>query len=76
MDIENLVTMANQIGAFYESMPDREKALTDIARHIKNFWEPRMRRELLAHIDAHAASSELTPIVLESIQLNRTLLHA
>ncbi len=74
MNIENLVTMANQIGSFYESMPDRKKSLHDIADHIKKFWEPRMRRALLTYVDEHEASSELTPLVLESIQTNRGLL--
>jgi formate dehydrogenase subunit delta len=74
MNIENLVTMANQIGAFYESMPDRKKALSDIADHIKKTWEPRMRREFLAHIDAHQTASGLSSIVLESVQANRAML--
>jgi formate dehydrogenase subunit delta len=74
MNIDNLVTMANQIGAFYESMPDRKQSLNDIAGHIKRSWEPRMRREFLAHVDAHPAASGLSPIVLESIQMNRELL--
>jgi formate dehydrogenase subunit delta len=74
MDIENLVTMANQIGAFYESMPDRKQALADISSHIRKYWEPRMRRELMEHFDEQAVSSEFSPIVLESLHLNRSLL--
>ena len=73
MNVDNLVTMANQIGSFYETMPDRNKALADITNHIKNFWEPRMRRALLAHIDAES-ETELSPVVLEAIQLHRSLL--
>jgi len=73
MDIENLVSMANQIGSFYETMPDRNKALSDIADHIKKFWEPRMRRELLAYIDVPGQHAhELTPIVNEAIKINRS----
>ena len=49
MNSENLVTMANQIGSFYETMPDRAKAMSDIAEHIKKFWEPRMRREIIEY---------------------------
>jgi hypothetical protein len=44
MHIDNLVKMANQIGTFFEAMPDRDEALGDIASHLKRFWEPRMRR--------------------------------
>ncbi|HDR9806869.1 TPA: formate dehydrogenase subunit delta, partial [Burkholderia cenocepacia] len=42
MNSEHLIDMANQIGAFFESMPDRDEALTGIAEHIRRFWEPRM----------------------------------
>jgi formate dehydrogenase subunit delta len=49
MDIHHLVKMANDIGAFYETWPDRKEAITSIATHLKNFWEPRMRREIIEH---------------------------
>lgn len=75
MDKENLATMANQIGSFYETMPDRAKALTDIAEHIKKFWDPRMRTELLAYIDAPDQQVvQLIPVVSEAIRLNRAKL--
>ena len=73
MDTNNLIKMANQIGSFFESMPDRAQAIEDIASHIKRFWEPRMRRAILASIDQHqyAAMSE---IVREAIVSHRALL--
>ena len=70
MNADNLVIMANQIGSFFETMPDRKQALTDIAEHIKRFWEPRMRRSLLQHADA-PEGTELTGIVLEALQRHR-----
>jgi formate dehydrogenase subunit delta len=51
MDSQNLIDMANRIGDFFESMPDHEEALTGVADHIRRFWEPRMRRALLATLD-------------------------
>jgi formate dehydrogenase subunit delta len=51
MDTQNLIDMANRIGDFFESMPDHEEALTGVADHIHRFWEPRMRRALLAALD-------------------------
>ena len=51
MDNQNLIDMANRIGDFFDSMPDREEALAGIADHIRRFWEPRMRRALLAELD-------------------------
>lgn len=55
MDIHNLVNMANRIGDFFESMPDREEAQRDIATHIAKFWAPRMRRALIDHLDQDTA---------------------
>ncbi|HEX4326828.1 MAG TPA: formate dehydrogenase subunit delta [Burkholderiales bacterium] len=63
---ENLVRMANRIGDFFESMPDRAEAVDGIATHIKKFWEPRMRRHILAYIEA--GGSGLHPMVLEAIR--------
>lgn len=73
MDTNNLIKMANQIGSFFESMPNRAQAIEDIASHIKRFWEPRMRRAILESIDQQqdAAMSE---IVREAILSHRTLL--
>ncbi|RTL55894.1 MAG: formate dehydrogenase [Rhodocyclaceae bacterium] len=53
MNIDYLIKMANQIGAFFESQPDSAQASADLAKHIKNSWEPRMRQALLAHVADH-----------------------
>lgn len=74
MKVEHLIEMANQIGDFFASMPDREEALHDIAEHIRRFWEPRMRRAILAALDDPAASSEMSPIVREAITRQREAL--
>lgn len=73
MDIHNLVKMANQIGAFFESMPDREQAKADIATHLKKFWEPRMRRTILQKMDGGEAEG-LNPMVREAIDTHRGML--
>ena len=52
MDGKKLVKMANEIAAFFAAEPRREVALEGIAGHLKRFWEPRMRREILAALDA------------------------
>jgi formate dehydrogenase subunit delta len=75
MNIDNLVMMANQIGSFYESMPDRVQALADIASHIRKYWEPRMRRALLDSIQAEGDAIGLLPIVQTSIKENWVLLY-
>jgi formate dehydrogenase subunit delta len=68
MDTQNLIDMANRIGDFFDSMPDHEEALTGIADHIHRFWEPRMRRALLATLDEpDAGGIALSPIVNEAL---------
>ena len=47
MNQAHLIKMANQIGTFFEAMPDREQAVADVATHFKRTWDPRMRMELL-----------------------------
>lgn len=53
MDTARLVRMANQIAIFFASQPGDGAALT--AAHINDFWEPRMRARLLAHLGAGGA---------------------
>jgi formate dehydrogenase subunit delta len=65
MRIERLVTMANDIGAFFGSDPDRTAAATNIAAHLKRFWDPRMRREIVAHY--RAGGTGLEPIVRDAV---------
>ena len=66
---DNLVIMANQIGEFFETMPDRAQALEDIAGHLKRFWEPRMRRSLLQRIEEQDGAG-LREIVLEAVRVH------
>jgi formate dehydrogenase subunit delta len=50
MNIERLVTMANDIATFFEVEPDHELAVTSVRDHLKRFWDPVMRRQLKAHL--------------------------
>jgi FdhD protein len=45
MNPDHLIRMANQIGAFFEAMPDREQAVKDVADHLRRTWDPRMRTD-------------------------------
>jgi formate dehydrogenase subunit delta len=73
MHIDQLVTMANRIGDFFQSMPDRGDAKKEIYRHLLKFWEPRMRRALLGELDM-ASTGRLSPIVREAIEEHVELL--
>ena len=47
---EKLVRMANQIATFFLSQPENIR-IEGVATHINKFWEPRMRKTLLAAFD-------------------------
>ena len=73
MHIDNLIRMANRIGDFFDSMPCREEALTGISEHIRKFWEPRMRRELMAHLAATGGEG-LSPILVDALTRDKEAL--
>ena len=66
MNENKLITMANQIGAFFESMPDHAEAITGIVNHIRATWDPRMRQGLKHHIET-CGDSALSPILKEAL---------
>ena len=47
MKDSTLIAMANQIGAFFKSYPDKEQATKDIAGHLNKFWPPVMRNQIV-----------------------------
>jgi formate dehydrogenase subunit delta len=67
MKPEKLIAMANQIGAFFEAMPDREQAVADVANHLRRSWEPRMREQILASLGT-ADEAKLKPLVREALR--------
>ncbi len=68
MKPENLIKMANQIGSFFEAMPNRDKAVKDVAAHIQKNWEPRMRNALLQYV-REIGDVELSSIVRDALPL-------
>jgi len=51
---DKLVMMANQIGKFF--MPQRQAdPVAAIADHLRKFWDPRMRAEIIAHLERGGA---------------------
>jgi len=65
MNIERLVRMANDIGNFFKAEPDHAQAVDGVATHIKRFWDPRMRKEIVAYVDSGGA--ELMELVREAV---------
>lgn len=64
MSPEKLVMMANQIGAFFASQKHGD-AVAAIADHLTKFWEPRMRQQILAHLDA--GGEGLIPVARDAV---------
>jgi formate dehydrogenase subunit delta len=56
--VEPLIAMANDIGHFFASEPDRAAAIAGIANHIQRFWDPRMRRAIVAHVQQGGTGME------------------
>ncbi len=55
MNSEYLVRMANDIGHFFSAEPNREEAARNVLTHLKRFWDPRMRAQIVAHYRAGGA---------------------
>ncbi|TMQ12162.1 MAG: formate dehydrogenase [Deltaproteobacteria bacterium] len=70
MDPHKLVKMANEIASFFEGEPDRAAVLEGVAGHLRRFWDPRMRRELLRWQDEHAGEG-LKDSVRDAIAAHR-----
>ena len=60
----DLVRMANQIAANFKHHPEAQAA-AEVANHIRMFWPPLMRRELLDNIDC----GEFDPLVVAAAGL-------
>lgn len=64
MSHDKLAYMANQIGRFFKSQsPDT--AVAEIEEHIRKFWDPRMRKAIVAQLAE--GSIELDPLVRQAI---------
>jgi len=66
MNVEHLVKMANEIGAFYVGESEKD-APENIASHIKRFWEKRMRSAIIEHNKRGGAGMQ--PAVRQAIEL-------
>ncbi len=64
MSPEKMVRMANQIATFFKSQP-KEDASARVAAHIKDFWEPRMRKQLRDYVEQ--GGKGLDEIVLKAV---------
>ena len=63
MSHDKLAYMANQIGRFFaHQKPDQ--AVAAIEDHLRKFWDPRMRKQIVAQLDTAA----LDPMVKKAVE--------
>jgi len=62
--------MANDIGSFFNAEADKAIAAQSVASHIKRYWDPRMRREIVTHYRDGGAG--LDPLVRSAVALLAT----
>jgi formate dehydrogenase subunit delta len=65
MDNQKLVYMANQIAKFF-AHEGAERGAVDVADHLRQFWDPRMRGAILAHLGQGGGG--LDPIAREAVE--------
>ncbi|HXW73213.1 MAG TPA: formate dehydrogenase subunit delta [Steroidobacteraceae bacterium] len=51
MNIDLLIKMANEIGDFFAGTTDADAAARDVATHLRRYWEPRMRAQMLKYYE-------------------------
>jgi len=65
MNMDHLVNMANEIGSFFVTANDEDTAAQLIADHLKRFWDPRMRKQVVAHLTQ--GGEGFTPAVAKAV---------
>jgi formate dehydrogenase subunit delta len=51
MNIDLLIKMANQITSFWEGEAGEEVAANEVATHLRRYWEPRMRAQMITYYE-------------------------
>ena len=65
MSHDRLGYMANQIGRFFQTQKP-ETAVAAIEDHLLKFWDPRMRRAIVAQLAE--GTVELDPLVRQAVE--------
>ena len=68
METRDMIRMANQIATFFKGYGEVE-GTREIATHINNYWEPRMRKMFFEHIAQ--GGKEFEPMVIKAAALVR-----
>ena len=70
MQINALIKMANQIAAFWdgEGGHNTEEAAKLMATHLRRYWEPRMRAQIIDHLNTKGGEG-LDDLARHGVQL-------
>ena len=63
MEHADIIRMANQITGFFRAY-GHDEAVREIATHINNFWDPRMRTHLFNYLAGGGAG--IDPLFIEA----------
>ncbi len=64
-DLPAVIRLGHDLVRNFEALP-RQKAAEELATHIRKFWEPRMRRELLGYVEA--GDSRVGDLLTDAVQ--------
>ena len=64
-DVPPVVRLGHDLVRNFEALP-AEKAATEVATHIRKFWEPRMQNELLTRV--RGGDTTLHPLLVRAAE--------
>ena len=70
MGTTQLVTMANEIAAFFDASSDPGQSSQNVATHLRRYWDPRMRKQIVEHVTK--GGEGLVPIARAAVELLAT----
>ena len=68
MNIDLLIKMANEIGEFFGGTADAPEASRAVANHLKRYWEPRMRAQMITYYEQRQGAG-LSDLAREGVAL-------
>jgi len=67
MGTSQLITMANEIAAFFNGATEADEASKNVAAHLRRYWDPRMRKQIVEHLAA--GGDGLVPTARAAVEL-------
>ena len=72
MRSEQLITMANEIAAFFHGTGDAQQGAENMANHLRRYWDPRMRKQIIQYVrDGGAGLAPIAHMAVECLSTDR-----